>query len=167
MARTIQQMLEDPKVQELVKEAYMPHESGPDDLVPVGVKIKEGLSEDFINKAKRVVKDIPEPTPDDLKHEAEFLKKVFGGTLAAYVCKQDTVREFNQFVSGKRIPQDFEKEALVAASDVAKELVKRMKYKDAQIWMTSPCEYLGFEWPADVILTHPLMVRRAVLWLFA
>jgi hypothetical protein len=160
-----EKLLEDPKIQKLVKEAYMPSNTSPDTIVPPGVTVKEGLTEGFIKKAKRALGgEVPEPTPEELKENAILLKKVFGTTLAAYVCKQEHVRDFNKWVKGDLVPERFERNALIRASDIAKILVDRISYKEARDWMTTPNPYLLNDIPFDVIQDDPELVRKAALW---
>lgn len=159
----VEELLEDPKIQKLVTEAYLPTEKeGIDDS---HVTVKEGLSEDFIKRVKRAMgREIPDPTPEDLKAMAALLKKVFGAELAAYISKQETVRSFNKLVKGEVIPEHYEKTALIRAVDVAKALIDRFTYKEARDWMMTPNLYLLNDLPFDVIRDDPELVRKAALW---
>ena len=135
-------------------------------IAPPGVTIKEGLSDDFIERAKKILgrEVVKEPTPEELKEMAELLKKVFGVQMAAYLCKQENTTEFSRWVSGKAVPEHYAKNALMRATEVAKALIEKRTYKQAREWMLTPCDYLGRELPMDVILDDPEFVRKAALW---
>lgn len=132
-------------------------------IAPPGVTIKEGLSEDFIKKVKRALRsELPEPTPEELKELAKLLKKVFGVTMAAYMTKQNSEREFNGLIRG-RVPEEYEKFSIIRAADIAKILVSKLTYEEARDWMLAPSPYLE-EVPAFVIRDDPELVRKAALW---
>jgi hypothetical protein len=164
-------VIEDPRVQEIIKQAYMPEELSPDAIAPPGVSIKEGLGNDFIKEVKKLLgKEIPEPTPEELAEKAKFLKKVLGPKLAAYVCKFETeeeLKQFNKWTTGRVVPQDYERRALINAEEIVRILVRRLKYEGAVNWLTTPCPYLLYELPMDTIQEDPELVRKAALWIFS
>jgi hypothetical protein len=163
----IEELLEDPRVQDVVKRAFLPTDEQPD--VSPDVTIKEGLTEDFIKSVKKLLgKELPDPTPEDLKADARFLKKVLGVKLAAYICRFQTeneLKEFNKWVTGRVVPEHYSRKILIGATEIVKILISKMKNEEAVNWLTTPCPYLLYELPMDTIQEDPEMVRKAALWL--